>query len=112
MARDAVLVAGTARLVITLSATAVSAAVTSAAAVSAAGWTAFSFTCFVARDFTVAEGRLVQALDRCASFLSIAHLDEAETTGAAGFAIGDDANLGHIAVLRKRIAQFAFSSTK
>lgn len=115
-AKDAVLVARATRLVISLAAaaaTTVTIVTAAAAAVSAtAGWTAFTFTSFVARNFAVAEGRLIEALDGCSRFLGIAHFHEAEATGSTGFAVGDDANLGHIAVLRERITQFALGSTK
>ncbi len=88
---------------VTASAT-IAAATSSSAAVATTG-TFIAGSSFVDGELPIALAGVVQCVDRTLCFVVVFHFDEAETAGAARFAVGDDLSAGHFAILAKQFQE-------
>jgi len=79
-----------------------------ASASAAAPTTIFLRTRLIDSNGATAEFLTVECADCFARRIVIAHLDEAEATGPAGLAIGDECDFANIAVLAEQFAELAF----
>ena len=91
-----------------MSATAAAAAVTAAAATT----TAFARLGFVDAQVATLEILSVKALDCAHHGILGVHRDKRETTGAAGFPVRGQVDVGHLPVFAKQIAKIVFAATK
>jgi hypothetical protein len=102
----------------TAAATAAAAAATATTAAAAVTTTAtaagaiFTRTGLVDVDGATAEVLAVQGLDRGVGLAGVGHLDEGESTGTTGLAIGDDGDIRNFTVGLEGVADFVFSSAK
>ena len=87
-------------------------ATAAAAAVTAATATAFARLGFVDAQVATLEILSVKALDCAHHGILGVHRDKRETTGAAGFPVRGQVDVGHLPVFAKQIAKIVFAATK
>jgi hypothetical protein len=66
---------------------------------------ALLLACLVHDETATLEGIAVERADGILGFVGTRHGDEAEAAGATGFAIGDDAGIGHFAVGAEQLGE-------
>jgi hypothetical protein len=99
----------------TAAATAAAAAATATAVATtaaAATRTILTRTGLVDVDGTTTEVLAIQGFDRRVGLTGVGHFDERESTGATGFAVGDDGDIRNFTVGLEGVADFVFSSAK
>jgi hypothetical protein len=88
-------------------ATVATAAATTTTTAKATATAALLFACLVHDETATFEGIAVERADGVLGFVGTRHGDEAEAAGATGFAIGDDAGIGHFAVGAEQLGELS-----
>jgi len=72
----------------------------------------FALTRFIAGDSSPGDLLLVEPFDSSPGFLGIGHFNEPKASGPTGFAIHDDADASHLAILTERLLDLVFRSAE